>query len=188
MEPARKGSVTPIQEIRQELLDEPLANYKSPGDLTGPDGLLKTLFKRLIESAGGAELAMHLGYEKGDPAGRGTGNSFNGTTPKTLKTEPGEIGVDMPRDRNSTFEPQIVPKGETHWNGFDDRIISLYAGGMTVDDIRSHLAELYSVHVSKDFISTVTDKVLDDVRATFGRGRTARSMTPTLSCGSTRSS
>lgn len=152
-------------EIRQELLDELLADYQTPGDLTGPDGLLKTLFRRLIESAGGAELEMHLGYEKGDPAGRGSGNSYNGTTPKTLKTELGEIAVDMPRDRNSTFEPQIVAKGETHWNGFDERIISLYAGGMTVEEIRSHLAEIYGVNVSKDFVSTVTDKVLDDVRA-----------------------
>lgn len=153
------------QEIRQELLDELLANYQSPEDLTGPDGLLKTLFRRLVETAGGAELGMHLGYEKGDPAGRGSGNSFNGTTPKTLKTELGEIPVDMPRDRNSSFEPQIVAKGETHWNGFDDRIISLYAGGMTVEEIRGHLTEIYGITVSKDFISTVTDKVLDDVRA-----------------------
>jgi putative transposase len=153
------------QEIRQELLDELLANYQSPEDLTGPDGLLKTLFKRLIETAGGAELEMHLGYEKGDPAGRGSGNSYNGTTPKTLKTDLGEIPVDMPRDRNSTFEPQIIPKGETHWNGFDERIIAMYAEGMTVEGIRDHLAEIYGVSVSKDFISTVTDKVLDDVRA-----------------------
>lgn len=152
-------------EIRQELLDELLADYEKPEDLTGPDGLLKHLFGRLIETAGGAELGMHLGYEKGDPVGRGSGNSFNGTTPKTLKTEFGDVPVDMPRDRNSTFEPQIIAKGETHWDGFDDRIISMYAGGMTVGEIRDHLAEIYGVTVSGDFISTVTDKVLDDVRA-----------------------
>jgi putative transposase len=151
-------------EIRQELLDELLEGYESPEDLTGPEGLLKTLFRRLIETAGGAELEMHLGYPKGDPSGRGTGNSYNGTTPKVLKTELGEIPVDMPRDRNSTFEPQIVAKGETHWNGFDDRIISLYAGGLSVEEIRSHLSEIYGVSVSKDFISKVTDQVLDDVR------------------------
>jgi putative transposase len=127
--------------------------------------LLKNLFRRLVETAGGAELEMHLGYEKGDPSGRGSGNSYNGTTPKTLKTEFGEVPVDMPRDRNSTFEPQIVAKGETHWNGFDERIIAMYAEGMTVEGIRGHLAEIYGVNVSKDFISTVTDKVLDDVRA-----------------------
>ena len=152
-------------EIRQELLDELLSDYETPEDLTGPDGLLKHLFGRLIETAGGAELGMHLGYEKGDPVGRGSGNSYNGTSPKTLKTEMGEVGVDMVRDRNSTFEPQIIAKGETHWDGFDDRIISMYAGGMTVNEIRDHLAEIYGVTVSGDFISTVTDQVLDDVRA-----------------------
>ena len=152
-------------EIRQELLDELLSDYETPEDLTGPDGLLKHLFGRLIETAGGAELGMHLGYEKGDPVGRGSGNSYNGTSPKTLKTEMGEVGVDMARDRNSTFEPQIIAKGETHWGGFDDRIISMYAGGMTVNEIRGHLGEIYGVTVSGDFISTVTDQVLDDVRA-----------------------
>lgn len=152
-------------EIRQELLDELLSDYETPEDLTGPDGLFKHLFGRLIETAGGAELGMHLGYEKGDPVGRGSGNSYNGTSPKTLKTEMGDVGVDMPRDRNSTFEPQIIAKGETHWDGFDDRIISMYAGGMTVNEIRDHLTEIYGVTVSGDFISTVTDQVLDDVRA-----------------------
>ena len=152
-------------EIRQELLDELLAEYANREDLVGPDGLLKELFRRLIETAGGAELADHLGYEKGDPAGRGSGNSFNGTTPKTLRTEFGDVHVDMPRDRDSSFQPRIVEKGQTHWDGFDDRIISMYAGGMTVEEIRGHLGEIYGVEVSKDFISTVTDKVLDDVRA-----------------------
>ena len=154
-----------MAEIRQELLDELLADYEHPADLTGPDGLLKELFRRLIETAGGAELADHLGYEKGDRAGRGSGNSFNGTTPKTLKTDLGEIRVDMPRDRNSTFEPKIVEKGQTHWDGFDERIIAMYAGGMTVEEIRGHLGEIYGIAVSKDFISAVTDKVLEDVRA-----------------------
>ena len=92
-------------EIRQELLDELLADYERPEDLTGPDGLLKHLFGRLIETAGGAELGMHLGHEKGDPIGRGSGNSHNGTSPKTLRTELGDVAVDMPRDRNSSFEP-----------------------------------------------------------------------------------
>jgi putative transposase len=154
-----------MAEIRQELLDELLADYQNPEDLTGPEGLLKQLFGRLVETAAGAELTDHLGYEKGDRVGRGSGNSFNGTTPKTLKTEHGDVRVDMPRDRNSSFEPRIVEKGQTHWDGFDDKIISMYAGGMTVEEIRGHLADLYGTEVSKDFISTVTDKVLDDVRA-----------------------
>jgi len=154
-----------MAEIRQELLDELLAEYESPEDITGPDGLLKNLFRRLIETAAGAELAEHLGYDKSDPAGRGSGNSFNGTTPKTLKTDHGDVRVDIARDRNSSFEPRIVEKGQTHWDGFDDKIISMYAGGMTYEEIRGHLADIYGVTVSKDFISTVTDKVLDDVRA-----------------------
>ena len=154
-----------MAEIRQELLDELLADYESREDLVGPDGLIKQLIGRLIETAAGAELTEHLGYERGDPAGRGSGNSRNGTTPKTLLTEHGEIPVTVPRDRNSSFEPIIVEKGQTHWDGFDDKIISMYAGGMSYDEIRGHLRDLYGVAVSKDFISTVTDKVLDDVRA-----------------------
>jgi putative transposase len=154
-----------MAEIRQELLDELLADYESREDLTGPDGLIKQLFARLIETAAGAELTEHLGYERGDPTGRGSGNSRNGTTSKTLLTEFGEVPVDVARDRNSSFEPQIVAKGQTHWDGFDDKIISMYAGGMTYDEIRGHLEEIYGVMVSKDFISNVTDKVLDDVRA-----------------------
>jgi len=154
-----------MAEIRQELLDELLADYESREDLVGPDGLIRQLFKRLIETAAGAELTEHLGYEKHDPAGRGSGNSRNGTTPKTLRTEFGDVEVEIARDRNSTFEPRIVAKGQTHWDGFDDKIISMYAGGMTVEEIRGHLADIYGVEVSKDFISTVTDKVLEDVRA-----------------------
>lgn len=154
-----------MAEIRQELLDELLAGCESPGDLTGPDGLLKTLFARLIESASAGELTHHLGYVRHDPAGRGSGNSRNGTTSKTLKTELGEIPVAIARDRNGTFEPQIVAKGQTHWDGFDDRIISLYAGGMTYEDIRGHLRDIYGIEVSKDFISNVTDRVLEDVKA-----------------------
>lgn len=154
-----------MAEIRQELLDELLADYKGREDLVGSDGLIKELFKRLIETAAGAELTEHLGYERGDVAGRGSGNSRNGTTPKTLLTEHGEVPVAMPRDRNGSFEPQIVAKGQTHWDGFDDKIISMYAGGMTVEEIRVHLGELYGVEVSRDFISRVTDRVLEDVRA-----------------------
>jgi putative transposase len=154
-----------MAEIRQELLDELLADYKDRDDLVGRDGLIKQLIGRLIETAAGAELTEHLGYEPGDPAGRGSGNSRNGSSSKTLLTDHGEIPVAIPRDRNSTFEPVIVEKGQTHWDGFDDKIISMYAGGMTVEEIRGHLEEIYGVKVSKDFISTVTDKVLDDVRA-----------------------
>ena len=154
-----------MKEIRQELLDELLADYENPEDLTGPNGLLKELTRRLVETAAGAELTDHLGYERGDPAGWGSGNSRNGTSSKTLVTEHGPVEVDMPRDRNGTFEPEIVPKGETHWDGFDDKIISMYARGMTTGEIKAHLVEIYGVSVSKDFISRVTDQVMDDIRA-----------------------
>jgi len=151
--------------IPLELLDQLLSNYRKPEDLTGEDGLFKQLKKALIERALGAELSEHLGYEKGDPAGRGSGNSRNGTSSKTLLTEDGEVEISVPRDRAGTFEPRLVAKGQTRFDGFDDKILSLYARGMTVREIQGHLSELYGVDVSPDLISRVTDAVLDEVRA-----------------------
>src|SRR3974390_1976910 len=150
--------------ITPELLDQLLANYTKPEDLTGENGLFKQLKKALIERALGAELPEHLGYEKGDPTGRGSVNSRNGTSSKTLLTEDGEIEIAVPRDRTGSFEPQLVAKGQTHFTGFDDKILSLYARGMTVREIQGHLAELYGTEVSPDLISRVTDGVLDEVR------------------------
>src|SRR5215470_8054382 len=121
--------------IRDEVIEELLQGYRSPEDLLGEEGLFKELKKRLLERALGAELTEHLGYE-----------------------------MAVPRDRNSSFEPQIVAKGQTRIEGFDDRIISLYARGLTVREIQTHLHELYSVEVSPDLISRVTDAVLDEVR------------------------
>src|SRR5262249_25263416 len=120
--------------------------------------------KRLRERALGAELSEHLGYEKGDSAGRGSGNSRNGYSSKTVIGDDGPIELAVPRDRNSSFEPQIVAKGQTRIEGFDERIISLYARGLTVREIQAHLRELYDVEVSPDLISRVTDAVLDEVR------------------------
>jgi len=150
--------------IKPEHLDELLAGYEKPEDLLGDQGLFKRLKKALLERAMGAELTHHLGYEKGDPAGRGTGNHRNGTYPKTVLTEDGAVEIEVPRDRAGTFEPQIVPKGETRLDGFDAKIISLYARGLTVREIQGHLRELYGVEVSPDLISRVTDAVLDEVR------------------------
>jgi putative transposase len=147
-----------------EILDQLLAGYSKPEDLTSDDGIFKRLKKALIERALGAELSEHLGYEKGDPAGRGSGNSRNGTSAKTVLTEDGEVQIGVPRDRAGTFEPQLIAKGQTRFDGFDDKIISLYARGMTVREIQGHLAELYGTEVSPDFISKVTDAVLDEVR------------------------
>ncbi len=150
--------------ITAELLDQLLANYEKPEDLTGAEGLFKQLKKALIERALGAELSNHLGYEKGDPAGRGSGNSRNGTSAKTILTEDGEIDIAVPRDRAGSFEPLLIAKGQTRFDGFDDKILSLYARGMTVREIQGHLSELYGAEVSPDLISRVTDAVLDEVR------------------------
>src|SRR6201996_383145 len=150
--------------ITPELLDQLLANYTKPEDLTGEDGLFKQLKKALIERALGAELSEHLGYEKGDPAGRGSGNSRNGTSSKTILNEDGEVEISAPRDRAGSFEPQLIAKGQSRFDGFDDKIVSLYARGMTVREIQGHLAELYGTAVSPDLISKVTDAVLDEVR------------------------
>jgi len=150
--------------ITPDLLDQLLANYSKPEDLTGEDGLFKQLKKALIERALGAELTEHLGYEKGDPAGRGSGNSRNGTSSKTLLTEDGEVEISVPRDRAGSFEPQLVAKGQTRFDGFDAKILSLYARGMTVREIQGHLSELYGIDVSPDLISRVTDAVLEEVR------------------------
>ena len=150
--------------LRPELLDELLADYETPEDLLGDDGLFKQLKKALLERALGAELSDHLGYEKGDRAGRGTGNSRNGHSGKTVLTEDGAVELAVPRDRNGSFEPAIVPKGARRLDGFDDRILSLYARGMTVREIQAHLHELYRVEVSPDLISRVTDAVLEEVR------------------------
>src|ERR1700751_3599460 len=150
--------------ITPELLDQLLANYERPEDLTGEDGLFKQLKKALIERALGGELTEHLGYEKGDPAGRGTGNSRNGSSSKTILTEDGEIEIAVPRDRAGSFEPHLIAKGQTRVDGFDDKILSLYARGMTVREIQGHLIELYGTEVSPDLISRVTDAVLEEVR------------------------
>jgi putative transposase len=150
--------------IRDELLKELLAEYKKPEDLLGPNGLLKQLTGALVEKALQAEMTEHLGYEKHALAGRGSGNSRNGASEKTLKTEAGEVAIEVPRDRNATFEPQLVKKHQTHFDGFDDKIISMYARGMTVREIQGHLKELYGTEVSPDLISRVTDAVLDEVK------------------------
>ena len=141
-----------------------LKGYEKPEDLLGDDGLFRQLKKALIERALGAELTHPLGYEKGDGAGRGMANSRNGYSGKTLKTGTGELTIEVPRDRNSSFEPVLVPKRETHFDGFDEKIISMYARGMTVREIQGHLEELYGLAVSPDLISRVTDAVIEEVR------------------------
>lgn len=151
--------------IKTELLDELLSGVSSPEDLLGDGGVFRQLKKALMERALGAELTHHLGYEKGAaPAGRARGNSRNGHTAKTVLTGDGAIDLAIPRDRSGTFEPVLVPKGVTRLDGFDDKIISLYARGLSVREIQAHLKELYGTEVSPDLISRVTDAVLDEVK------------------------
>jgi putative transposase len=152
-------------EIDKEIVDKLLANYQKPEDIVGENGLLRQLTKALVERAMEAELTTHLGYEKHDPLGYGSGNSRNGQSRKKLRGEFGEIEITVPRDRNASFEPQIVPKGETRFAGFDDKLLSLYARGMTTREIQEHLQEMYHTDVSPTLISNVTEAVLEEVRA-----------------------
>jgi putative transposase len=151
--------------IDNELIDSLLKDYKTPEEILGEGGLLKQLTKAVLERAMQAELTDHLGYERHDPAGDNSGNSRNGKSKKTLKGDFGQLPIEVPRDRNSTFDPKIVPKGQTRFDGFDDKILSLYARGMTTREIQAHLEEIYQVEVSPALISSVTDAVIEEVKA-----------------------
>lgn len=151
--------------ISDELIAQLLEGYSSPDDILGEDGLLKQLTKKVAERALDVEMNEHLGYAKNDPSGKNTGNSRNGKGRKSVRSIHGEMELEVPRDRNGTFEPKLVRKGEKQLNGFDDRIISLYARGMTTRDIQAHFEEAYGVEVSPTFISQVTNAVMDEVLA-----------------------
>jgi putative transposase len=157
------------REIPDELIDQLMGEYEGPEQLTGPDGLINQLRKRLIERAAGAELEQHLGYPPGGAPDEGQPNRRNGTTAKTLRTVDGPLQVELPRDRDGSFEPQIVPKHARSFDGFDDQILALYAGGMTTREIQRHLRELYDVTVSDGLISQVTGSIEADVKAWQGR-------------------
>jgi putative transposase len=158
-------TVAPKREVPKELIDGLLADYKKPEDLIGENGLLKQLTKMLVERALDAEMAEHLGHGKNEPVTNLSGNARNGKSKKTLKGEFGELPIEIPRDRQGSFEPQLIPKHQTRWSGFDDKILSLYARGMTVREIQSHLEEMYGTEVSPTLISSVTDAVMDEVKA-----------------------
>jgi putative transposase len=151
--------------IEKEIVDKLLAKYEKPEDLIGENGLLRQLTKALVERALEAEMATHLGYEKHDPGEKPSQNRRNGKSQKTLKGDFGEIEIATPRDRESSFEPKIIGKGQTRMPGLDGKILSMYARGMTTRDIQGHLEELYGVEVSPTLISNVTDAVMDEVRA-----------------------
>jgi len=171
LRPQQQGS-SPAGELHQwllsdEFIDDLIAQTGSDGvALTGKDGFLPELVRKVLERGLAVELTDHLGYDKGDPAGRGSGNSRNGSTAKTLATEVGPIGLNTPRDRAGTFEPRLVPKGARRvGGGLDEMIISLYAGGMTVRDIEAHLARTLGSELSHETIANITDAVLEEVKA-----------------------
>ena len=154
-----------ISKSRAELIDGLLSDYKKPEDLLGEDGILKQLTKAVVERALEAEMAHHLGHGRHEPVTNAAGNTRNGRSHKTLKGDFGEMPIDIPRDRDGDFEPQLIGKHQTRWSGFDDKIISLYARGMTVREIKSHLEEMYGAEVSPTLISSVTDAVMEEAKA-----------------------
>jgi len=161
-----------------ELIKQLLANYQGPEDLIGENGLLKRLTKKLVEGALGAEMTHHLGYEKHEPTGQGRGNSRNGGSSKTIQGDFGRVEIEVPRDRNGSFEPKIVGKHQRRFTGFDDKILSMYARGMSTREIQGHLAEIYQVEISPSLISEVTDAVLEEVKA--WQSRPLESLYPVL--------
>ena len=163
-EPASNALALGVGSPERLLAEQLVAKAREEGvDLVGPDGFLTRVTKSVLEAALNAEMSEHLGYETNDPAGRGSGNSRNGTTPKTVQTDVGPVTIDVPRDRAGEFEPIIVPKHQRRLEGFNEAIISLYAKGLSTGEIADHLREIYGAEVSKDTISRVTDAVNAEV-------------------------
>jgi len=151
--------------VQGGLLDELMAQVDEGSlQLTGEGGFLPELVKRVLEAGLAAELSEHLGYERHDRAGHGSGNSRNGSTPKRLGTEVGDVDLATPRDRNGSFEPRLVPKGQRRVDGLSDMIISLYAGGMTIRDIQAHLERTLGTELSHETIANITDAVAEEVK------------------------
>jgi len=153
-----------LTELQEQLLTEILSKCKTKEDIVGKNGLIQNIMKRALQSALDAELEEHLGYKKHAVEGKNSGNNRNGIMKKNLKGEFGDIELETPRDRNGSFEPQIVQKNQTRFDGFDSKIVALYAKGMTTRDIQETLKELYSVDVSHSLISRVTDGLIDDIK------------------------
>ena len=158
------GSTRPL--IDDAALDAMMDRINAEGlELLGPDGVLTGLTKRIMERAIDTELTDHLGYERGDPRGRGSGNSRNGTSAKTVLTDAGGVDLDVPRDRASTFEPKLVPKGERRLSGFNELVCGLVSRGMTTRDVRGHIADVYGVDISPELVSRITDAIIPELRA-----------------------
>jgi transposase-like protein len=150
---------------QEKVAEELVRRAREQGlSLTGPDGLLKQLTKTVLETALNQEMTEHLGHDKHAPAGNEGGNVRNGTRPKTVLTEgSGQVGIEVPRDRDGSFEPQIVKKRQRRLSGVDEMVLSLYAKGLTTGEISAHFAEIYGASVSKETISRITDKVLEEM-------------------------
>ena len=155
-----KGEAQGRISFKADLLDEVLKGYRGPEDFEE----IFTVQKAVVERALGAELAAHLGYEKGEDKPKDQSNQRNGWSGKRILTDQGSLEIEVPRDRESSFEPQLIKKGERRFSGFDDKIIAMYARGMTVREIQGYLEEMYGVLVSPDLISQVTDAVIEEVR------------------------
>jgi putative transposase len=167
---SRRGDETAAQRLAEafspETIDALLQDAKASGTpVDGMNGLLNQLTKAVLERALQTEMTEHLGYESGSPDGQGTGNSRNGKTRKTVSTISGPVEIEVPRDRNGSFEPAIVPKRSRRLGNIDDMILSLYSRGMTTRDIEAHLREVYGVNASRELISNVTDVVVDEIKA-----------------------
>jgi putative transposase len=158
------GRPLPAETDFAALAAELVESAKGQGiELTGPNGLLTGLTRQVLQTALEVEMSDHLGYDKHDFDGRNGQNSRNGSTPKTLRTEIGEVTVQIPRDRQGTFEPAIVPKYQRRIAGFDEAVVSLYAKGLTTGDIQAHLSDVYGQDISRELVSKVTDRVVADM-------------------------
>ena len=168
---ANRKKDKPEPSAEQKLAEELVARAQEQGvSLTGPDGLLKQLTKTVLETALNQEMTDHLGHDKHGLAGNETGNVRNGARPKTVLTEAsGQVGIEVPRDRHGTFEPQIVRKRQRRLTGVDEIVLSLYAKGLTTGEISAHFAEIYGASVSKETISRITDKVIEEMQAWAAR-------------------
>lgn len=156
---------TPQEKRKQQLIDELIKDYDGPESFWGESGIFADLKRRIVERTLDAEMDDHLGYSKHDPKGNNSGNSRNGRGKKTVVLGDDEVQLTPPRDRNSSYEPQLIPKGEKYFKGFDDRIIAMYARGMSVRDIQGHLLEMYQIDVSEGLISQATNGVMEEVKA-----------------------
>jgi len=163
-------TIEPMAIDQAQLAHELVEQARAEGvELVGPGGLLTGLTKAVLETALEAELSAHLGYDKHDPAGRNGQNSRNGTRTKTVLTGIGPVEIEVPRDRDGSFEPVIVKKRQRRLDSIDQIVLSLTARGLTTGEVAAHFAEIYGASVSKDTISKITDKVVEEMNEWLGR-------------------